>query len=167
MRFYPHPRYRPNAGHLEGYDIALIHLRAPLIGVAAAKLPPPNDKRFRQQARVYGFGLNEYDEDGEGLGGKNMTIDNKWGRSLYPLKPGRQLAAYGRYNIDVNGGRDMGEAYGVVCLGDSGGPLLASNGKREVVIGVVSYGIHCTDTGPNVYTRVSAHLAWLRARIAP
>ncbi|CAL7948235.1 unnamed protein product [Xylocopa violacea] len=44
------------------------------------------------------------------------------------------------------------------CNGDSGGPL-AANG---VQIGIVSYGIPCGVGKPDVYTRVSSFVSWIK-----
>ena len=48
----------------------------------------------------------------------------------------------------------------VVCYqGDSGGPLAA----HDRVIGLVSFGmIRCADGVPDVFTRVSAYLSWIK-----
>lgn len=42
-------------------------------------------------------------------------------------------------------------------MGDSGGPL-AANGS---LIGIVSWGIPCGLTYPDVFTRVSSHVSWI------
>lgn len=63
---------------------------------------------------------------------------------------------------DANGGFDA--ATGVCaaallkdsCQGDSGGPLFATEGGRQVQIGVVSYGLGCgVPTFPGVYAEVN------------
>ncbi len=48
------------------------------------------------------------------------------------------------------------------CRGDSGGPVVFTNGK-PVVVGIVSWGLKaCTeDKQPGVYTRVAAYSAWI------
>lgn len=59
------------------------------------------------------------------------------------------------------------------CQGDSGGPLNAAVyrfDKQRVVavqVGIVSWGKGCAIPGnPGVYTRVSAHLGWIRRAMA-
>ncbi len=48
------------------------------------------------------------------------------------------------------------------CRGDSGGPVVFTNGK-PVVVGIVSWGLKaCTgDKQPGVYTRVAAYSSWI------
>lgn len=59
------------------------------------------------------------------------------------------------------------------CQGDSGGPLnarayhYATQRMISVQVGIVSWGIGCAIPGnPGVYTRVSAHLDWIRRAMA-
>ena len=59
------------------------------------------------------------------------------------------------------------------CQGDSGGPLNTKVYSFEaqravpVQVGIVSWGIGCAIPGnPGVYTRVSAHLGWIRRAMA-
>jgi secreted trypsin-like serine protease len=53
------------------------------------------------------------------------------------------------------------------CQGDSGGPLLVwPNPDTPYQVGIVSFGYGCATPGfYGVYTRVSSHLPWIRARI--
>ncbi|KAH7945460.1 hypothetical protein HPB49_011106 [Dermacentor silvarum] len=54
------------------------------------------------------------------------------------------------------------------CHGDSGGPLLALNNRRYVVVGVVAAGDGCAlPRTPGIYTRVTAFLPWIMDHIAP
>lgn len=46
-----------------------------------------------------------------------------------------------------------------MCMGDSGGPLIA----QGTVIGAVSWGIACAQGFPDVYARVSSHREWIRS----
>ncbi len=55
----------------------------------------------------------------------------------------------------ADGGRDS-------CYGDSGGPLLSTDGTDFAVIGVVSFGDGCAVAGYyGVYTKVSEFTAWI------
>ncbi|XP_055705678.1 chymotrypsin-2-like [Phlebotomus papatasi] len=44
-----------------------------------------------------------------------------------------------------------------ICYGDAGGPLNLANS----VIGIVSWGVRCAMSYPDVYTRVSSHRSWI------
>jgi secreted trypsin-like serine protease len=54
-----------------------------------------------------------------------------------------------------------------ICSGDSGGPLLAKNGKKNVIVGVVSgsYGDCGKSYGPNLYSSVALWRTWLDGMI--
>ncbi len=49
------------------------------------------------------------------------------------------------------------------CLGDSGGPVVFTNGRPNYLVGVVSWGkTDCaSDVMPGVYTRVGAYTQWI------
>ena len=49
------------------------------------------------------------------------------------------------------------------CFGDWGGPLIFEENGRYTLIGVTSWGIRCNKDFPDVYSRVSARLAWILA----
>ena len=56
------------------------------------------------------------------------------------------------------------------CQGDSGGPLVvrgsASDGSRDVQVGVTSWGIGCaTRDFPGVYARVSEAYSWIKTQV--
>lgn len=53
------------------------------------------------------------------------------------------------------------------CTGDSGGPVVVQDKKhRFTVVGVTAFGVRCGSSDfPGVYTRVPAHMDWIRAKI--
>ncbi len=52
------------------------------------------------------------------------------------------------------------------CYGDSGGPLVWETGGRQVLVGVVSWGIYCgSPETPSVFARVSSASGWIGATI--
>ncbi|XP_071546150.1 venom protease-like [Panulirus ornatus] len=53
------------------------------------------------------------------------------------------------------------------CRGDSGGPLSVEEGGTYTQVGLVSFGVKCSDSkSPGVYTRVSSFLPWIRENTA-
>merc|ERR1719295_517051 len=53
------------------------------------------------------------------------------------------------------------------CQGDSGGPLATMDNGKYTVVGVVSYGNGCAQTGyAGVYARVTAYDSWIREKIS-
>jgi secreted trypsin-like serine protease len=155
-----------------GYDIALLRLARPVTGIEPVRLPTKDDSEFRLDPRAFGYGLDENDEFHDRLGARRVVIeDGSWAKDLFggDFRPRRQISAYGeRTWFEVfPGSGDIVVARSVidsaVCAGDSGGPLVASNGKRDAVVGIVSYGPHCSVAAPTVYTRVSGFVDWIRA----
>uniref|UniRef100_A0A8H7TNR3 Peptidase S1 domain-containing protein n=1 Tax=Bionectria ochroleuca TaxID=29856 RepID=A0A8H7TNR3_BIOOC len=56
----------------------------------------------------------------------------------------------------TQGGKDS-------CSGDSGGPVIGSDGK---LVGVVSWGVGCARAGyPGVYTRLGNFISWINSNI--
>ena len=52
------------------------------------------------------------------------------------------------------------------CYGDSGGPLTATVGDRQVLAGVTSWGTLCAEPNlPGIYARVTAGLPWIQSTI--
>lgn len=49
------------------------------------------------------------------------------------------------------------------CNGDSGGPVIGSDGT---LVGVVSWGQGCAEPGyPGVYTRLGNYVDWIKSNI--
>lgn len=170
-----HPRYRTRfgpRGESADFDLALVRLARPVRGVPVTALPPQGDSVFAADLRLYGFGLDELDHHAPVLGARRLELDDgAWASRIYNFKPRRQLSAYGLRTQTVPPSDphtpvlERTEADAAACLGDSGGPLIASDGNSDAVVGIVSYGIPCTSSGPNVYTRVSRFTSWIRAQI--
>jgi hypothetical protein len=154
-----------------GYDIALLRLVRPVTGIEPARLPSKDDSAFRFDPRAFGYGLDENDDFHDRLGARRVVIeDGSWAKDLFgdDFRRRRQISAYGiRTWREVFPGSgdfvvERSQVDSAVCAGDSGGPLVASNGKRDAIVGIVSYGPHCSLAAPTVYTRVSGFVDWLR-----
>lgn len=156
---------------LAGYDIALLRLTRPITGIEPARLPSRDDVAFRLDPRAFGYGLDENDDFHDRLGARRVVIeDGSWAKDLFgdDFRRSRQLSAYGIRTwreVFPGSGDSVVERSVIdsaVCSGDSGGPLVASNGARDAVVGIVSYGPHCSVAAPTVYVRVSRFVDWIR-----
>lgn len=67
-----------------------------------------------------------------------------------------QLCALGRNKLNDNETNDT-------CVGDSGGPLELSLGRRKYIVGLTSTGKICGTRFPSVYTRVSQFIDWIES----
>jgi secreted trypsin-like serine protease len=172
-----HETYRsqdPDVAYLNGYDIALLRLTRPVTAIEPARLPHRKDASFRVDPRAFGYGLDENDDFHNRLGARNVVMeDGTWADSLFEghFRRHRQLSAYGTrtWRQVLPGDEEVVIERSVidsaVCWGDSGGPLVASNGSRDAIVGIVSYGPHCSAPAPSVYTRVSRFVDWIRANM--
>jgi len=164
-------RMSEDAAWMGGYDIALLRLDRPVTGIEPAHLPTKNDMLFRLDPRAFGYGLDENDDFHNRLGARRMVIeDGAWAKDLFgdDFRRRRQISAYGvRSWQEVTYPRneivERSAVDSAVCFGDSGGPLVASNGIRDAIVGIVSYGPHCSTPYPSVYTRISWFGDWIRA----
>lgn len=55
--------------------------------------------------------------------------------------------------------------------GDSGGPIqiteIIGADKRNIIVGLTSFGVHCGSQLPSVYTRVTEFLDWIEEMVWP
>ncbi|CAB3367227.1 Hypothetical predicted protein [Cloeon dipterum] len=74
--------------------------------------------------------------------------------------------AYGEENILSSNVCAFGDNGDSTCQGDSGGPLVEKVGNERVQIGLVSFGAGegCEKSYPEVYTRVSSYISWIKQR---
>ncbi|XP_034246476.1 brachyurin-like [Thrips palmi] len=142
-------------------DIALLRLEKPLVfndRVQPVRLPRAAHKSFwRSKVLMSGWGHNT--TDAEDISPKlrfvqNRVVSNLYCRARYFMKHVRDS------NICVSGWWKKG-----TCQGDSGGPMVVteSDGKPTLV-GLTSFGIKfgCEVSWPNVFTRVTSYLDWIR-----
>ena len=157
--------------YFAGFDIALLRLSQPVTLIEPARLPARDDSAFVVDPRAFGYGLDENDEFTGRLGARRVVVENgDWAKRLFPngwFRTSRQISAYGVRTWEYGCGDgctvESSRLDSAVCSGDSGGPLVASNGSRDAVIGIVSYGPHCSSPEPSVYTRVAPFVEWIRA----
>ena len=119
--------------------------------------PPPGDK---EPVSVTGWGKTQ-NVDGTKPSAVLMRVD----LNVVSAPDCAGLPAYGSQRIHP-GVFCAGAPDRKTCRGDSGGPVVFTNGK-PVVVGIVSWGLNaCTSDGqPGVYTRVAAYSQWIDSTI--
>jgi secreted trypsin-like serine protease len=164
-----HPKY---VGAENGNDIALIKLNREWGGAIADLGTLPLSEGVSPFVRVAGFGGSYYQEPQMVFtrpSDKAKYLVNsqklKWAE-LPDVSLRRCAAAYPTATIGA-GQICAGQIWGKEdsCTGDSGGPLVSIDYDTglPLLVGIVSWGELCAQPGKyGVYTRVSAHSAWLR-----
>lgn len=180
LRAVPHPQYNKSNRYL--FDIALVQFdqRAGKVGtdvdlnaqprvprnlVASIALDPLNltQRKIFQGTPVYSFGWGwtelENSTSTDYLQVVKMeTVSESDCTALTKFTGALSNAAL------CAGGKDLEQT----CFGDSGGPLVlySDNGRRPVLIGVVSAGKKCGTAGlPSQYTRVAKVKGWIEKYI--
>jgi len=151
QRFTKHREYVEGRGE---FDFAIIQLPKEVIfskSITPICLPTPDTNYDNEDATVIGWGRTEYQGNSSNiLQEVNLhTIPNRVCRLKWSSVTDNQICA-------IRKGKGS-------CHGDSGGPLMTKeDNKYFSVIGVVSYGHKCGETGyPDVYARVTAQLKWI------
>lgn len=138
-------------------DVALLKLFRPLVFTKTVQQIALETENIKVNENVTLIGWGKLNSRGR-IPNKLQRIQlqtesfEKCRRKLYPLRVVRtQICTRGFYN------------YGA-CQGDSGGPLIGPNGKQ---IGIVSWGRPCAIGYPDVFTKVSSYVNWIRANMQP
>ena len=136
-------------------DIGLIHLSTPtntgtLPLLDLASQPSDQDHMF-----VTGWGRTSWGGSASDvLRGANVWVDESCGSypgpSLLPVIDSVMICAGGQ-GVDS-------------CQGDSGGPLVGNYSGVLYLVGIVSWGEGCAESGyPGVYTRASVYSDWIES----
>ncbi|XP_046602863.1 venom protease-like isoform X1 [Neodiprion virginianus] len=153
-------------------DIAVVRLKTP-VRYSEYVRPiclPPDDGNLYENAAVTLTGWGDVKSDGKASPLLHKVeinvISNSQCNDRYrdALKTSRNIRALPRGIIDSQmcakdrfGGRDA-------CEGDSGGPIVRHDGRRRIVVGIVSSGLGCGERDhPGIYTRVSRYTDWIRS----
>lgn len=170
--FEIHEDYKGNPA-TDGNDIALVRLLRPHNGTLArlsldTRLDP-------KSGNVWTGGFGRTTTVGEGLitltvNGRRVRVGaQKMQEVAVPVVAEATCrASYGGFAVgpgQVCAGFDSGGKD--TCQGDSGGPMMANDRVGcPYQVGIVSWGKGCAEPkNYGIYTRVSAHAAWLKARV--
>lgn len=149
-----------------GYDIALVQLHKPSTK-QTCKVATSNSFQ-RRAVRAIGWGANEKRFSLKRLQQVDLDLmrlkecaERLAEKDDISLKDFRFIDD--RTMCANKNGRD-------VCNGDSGGPLMiaddSSCGKKDVLVGLTSFGIACDESlfYPGVFTKATGFLDWIRRR---
>jgi len=122
---------------------------------------PDNDKSFRKDMRLFGWGLKQNNRPSYVVTSVPQTeFKSEAGKAFRTFNEATMLGAGFWYPSE--------KLYAGACNGDSGGPLLANESTKPTLIGLVSYGSAkgCDVKKPTVYTRVAYYKPWINKTIA-
>lgn len=158
-----HPNYIPTSPNQRN-DIALIRTKARMNTTPMGLNFDTAAPLIGAEERVYGFG--------QMISGNSNSIASALRTATVFDLTGPQPLPCGQYGNNFNAAYQIcaGVPGGGIdaCLGDSGGPLLASIDGEVRLVGVVSAGTGCALAQfPGIYTRVSTYAAWIDNTIHP
>jgi secreted trypsin-like serine protease len=141
-------------------DIGLIILSKPAFGLNIPKLPPQDDIKLHTFKNLVMLG---WGEDQNGLSSNELAVAyvddyTKKANAYFGswFNPTTMIAA-GRWRSDER-------LFTGACDGDSGGPLFASLGLNNYLVGITSFGDEdCNSGTPTAFTKVSAYTNWIRS----
>lgn len=157
QQIVPHPKFKED-GWL--YDLALLQLNHPVTEVQPVALDNGSQNWVGADAIALGWGAKDvactaYDTQ---LRRGDVAII---GDELCVRASGG--AKYFSHDLTMCAGKEMHNSWIHLACGDSGGPLLAMKGSRQVLVGVVSWA----NDGANydVVLRTAGSLAWINQTI--
>lgn len=165
----PHPEYNPR-NPLRRHDIALLRLSelAPYTDFIRPICLPTRDlsSSIPSSGRLFAAGWGAINETHSSSKVK-LHVDLPY-ISLEECQPAYNVP---KRRVTLWGGQVCagGEKGKDSCKGDSGGPLMYSEGSTFEVVGIVSFGpTPCgLENIPGVYTKVFEYLPWIRSNIQP
>jgi secreted trypsin-like serine protease len=154
--FIVHPNFDPKT---RLNDIALIKLAKPVTfnaGVRAALLPSTiqlstNQLFTNSKAELTGWGATS-------MGGPDSTKLQKTQTTVIP----NTVCAQSYGNIQNSQICTFTRGTGS-CSNDTGGPLTVKIQQQTFVVGVVSYAKGCASSSPEVNTRVTSYVLWIKS----
>jgi trypsin len=144
-------------------DSALFTLSTPATGLTPLRLIDEDETSLwstGRSATLIGWGLTE---DGNNNSDSEILLE-----ATAPMRSDEDCAD--AYGTDFDPGTMVcaGDGATDTCNGDSGGPMMVSDGSFMVLAGLTSWGGPCgSETQPGVYTRLGAPTLnqWVRARV--
>jgi len=159
-----HPDYN-STSHI--YDIALLHLKV-LPDLEPSELWPvclPEEdveSYAGTRATVVGWGKTSGSERKS-----SARILQELGVTVISQEECQRQWSYGKGRVNIGGPKMCFRSDGASCHGDSGGGMYQeTEAHKKELIGVCSYGLaDCQNWAPEVYTKVSTVLDWIRTTI--
>lgn len=143
------------------YDVAVLTLDRPVTGIAPVTLVQPGDTSLQSLGSLVtftGWGSPETHRDNEPI----QPSSNRMKQASVPIMAGEACRkAYQKHEYQAPPDLRVSLCTSTTdqighCVGDSGGPLFATDGGRVVQLGVVSFAVGCGDPlYPSVYTRLN------------
>ncbi len=157
--YFIHPGYDNNSQDIAN-DIALIELATSTTQATAVSLFGDDaNALLGYNATVVGWGATDYSDE------TNPAFPDELRHAVVPLVSRDVCNSPVSYNGNIADGQICaGFTQGGVdsCVGDSGGPLLASVDGVTAQVGIVSYGAGCAEPlFYGVYTNVGAYVDWI------
>ncbi|XP_030376561.1 serine protease easter isoform X2 [Scaptodrosophila lebanonensis] len=150
-----HPLYdKQNQSQLN--DIAMIRLRIPAqIGYYVQPICLPSQQLHADE-------LADLEVEVGGWKAKSSTRMNKGKAVVMPIDKCQET--YSNHGLRIQSSQLCGTANTSECFGNAGGPLMIYKDKTYILGGVLSFGpVPCPTVGwPDVYTRVSSFVEWIK-----